>query len=645
MRLVAARLCAACVLAFCAAEGALANPPVEAFGNLPQFTDWKLSPDAKHLAVIQPQNGKPIALIYTVGAPAGTKPVAYGSPDGVVRTIRWVNNDKLCMELTKTMHVLNVEAWQEIGAYVCIDADGQHQISMGGDLIGVDMADPAHAYSVVSMQTDQSNSTGRLTSSDKQALGLYQVGTVNPTAYAVDPGTDLTVGWVVDEHGKPIARVDQNAALGDDVYTQTGGQWTKIASFSYSQGEHDAIVEGEMFDGPSLAIRRSGATDKLERMDLSGHTKETLFNDPTYDIEHVLTDEWTNRVIGVSYVADKREFRYFDPSREALQKGLEQAFAGNSVSIESMDAAGDKAVVAVDGPKQPTAYLFYDRTTKNASVIANAYPSLTPNDLGNVTPYPYKARDGLDIHAYLTLPPGVTAPKNMPLVVFPHGGPDGRDQVEFDWWAQFMANRGYLVFQPNFRGSIGYGTAFHEAGNGQWGKGMISDIGDGVKKLIADGIADPKRICIVGASYGGYAALAGATFTPDLYACAISFAGVTDVQQLFAYQLRWSNNDPTLRDDRERVFGAKLNDTGALAAISPAMHADQVRAPILLIHADKDVTVPIDQSREELAALEKAGKSVKLDMIDGDDHYLTLSSSRIELLKQTEAFLAQYLGH
>ena len=202
-----------------------------------------------------------------------------------------------------------------------------------------------------------------------------------------------------------------------------------------------------------------------------------------------------------------------------------------SVVAVSTDLTGDTVVVAVDGPKKPLTYYLLDRTTHNAQVIASSYPGLDAADLGEMKPYPYKARDGLDIHSYLTLPPG-SAGRNMPLVVMPHGGPDARDMLGFDWMGQFFASRGYAVFQPNYRGSSGYGHKFTEAGLHQWGLKMQDDITDGVKKLIADGIVDPRRVCIVGGSYGGYAALAGATFTPDLYACAVSFAGVSDLPKM-----------------------------------------------------------------------------------------------------------------
>jgi dipeptidyl aminopeptidase/acylaminoacyl peptidase len=287
-------------------------------------------------------------------------------------------------------------------------------------------------------------------------------------------------------------------------------------------------------------------------------------------------------------------------------------------------------------PQHPDTYWLYDTKTHQLKVLAGAYPTLQPTDLGAMKPYPYKARDGLDIHAYLTLPPGKAA-HNLPVVIFPHGGPEERDSIEFDWWAQFMASRGYAVLQPNFRGSAGYGWKFQSAGFTQWGRAMQDDVTDGVKKLIADGIADPKRICIVGASYGGYAALAGATFTPDLYACAVSVAGVSnliDLQNSVSGMAYWTTR-----------IGDVDKDADALKAESPTLHADQVRAPILLMHGEKDVTVPIDQSTQERDALKKAGKDVSFVSIDGDDHYLNLASTRIRVLTEIATFLDAHIGH
>jgi dipeptidyl aminopeptidase/acylaminoacyl peptidase len=260
-----------------------------------------------------------------------------------------------------------------------------------------------------------------------------------------------------------------------------------------------------------------------------------------------------------------------------------------------------------------------------------------------VQPYPYKARDGLDIPAYITLPPGKPLNK-LPLIVMPHGGPDARDRIGFDWMAQFFANRGYAVLQPNFRGSWGYGHKFTDAGQLQWGLKMEDDLTDGVKKLVADGMVDPKRVCIVGASYGGYAALAGATLTPDVYACAISFAGVSDLPKMLAQErARYGKDSQTVSFWTTRI-GSPFDDSEQLRATSPARHADQVRCPVLLLHGEGDTTVPIEQSEIMNDALKSAGKQVEFIRFPGEDHYMNLADTRIRFLKETEAFVKKNIG-
>jgi dipeptidyl aminopeptidase/acylaminoacyl peptidase len=272
-------------------------------------------------------------------------------------------------------------------------------------------------------------------------------------------------------------------------------------------------------------------------------------------------------------------------------------------------------------------------------IVEEAYDSLKPSDLGDVKPYPYKARDGRDIHAYLTLPPG-RDPHNLPTVIFPHGGPEARDSMDFDWWAQFMASRGYAVLQPNYRGSSGYGADFILAGDGEWAGKVQYDVQDGVKKLIAGGIADPKRICIVGASYGGYMALAGATFSPDLYACAVSFAGLSDLNRMLYTGTSFESEAVSVW---KRRIGADV-DSSKLDSASPANFAANVKIPILLLHSDKDTTVPIEQSQIEEDALKHAGKQVEFVTLEGDDHQLEYSATRIKLLKEVERFLAAHIG-
>jgi len=364
-----------------------------------------------------------------------------------------------------------------------------------------------------------------------------------------------------------------------------------------------------------------------------------LFENPAYDMQGAIPDERTGRIIGATYADDLTRAVYFDPGRQQIQSTLEKAFPGQSVLVISKDDAGTEYLVGTEGPKNPPVLSLYTATNHQVNVVEEAYDSLKPSDLGDVKPYPYKARDGRDIHAYLTLPPG-RDPHNLPTVIFPHGGPEARDSMDFDWWAQFMASRGYAVLQPNYRGSSGYGADFILAGDGEWAGKVQYDVQDGVKKLIADGIADPKRICIVGASYGGYMALAGATFSPDLYACAVSFAGLSDLNRMLYTGTSFESEAVSVW---KRRIGADV-DSSKLDSASPANFAANVKIPILLLHSDKDTTVPIEQSQIEEDALKHAGKQVEFVTLEGDDHQLEYSATRIKLLKEVERFLAAHIG-
>ena len=245
------------------------------------------------------------------------------------------------------------------------------------------------------------------------------------------------------------------------------------------------------------------------------------------------------------------------------------------------------------------------------------------------------------VPAYLTLPPRREA-RNLPLIVLVHGGPASRDTLNFDYWAAFLASRGYAVFQPNFRGSDGYGAAWERAGWRQWGGLMQTDVEDGIGPLARAGIIDASRVCIVGASYGGYAALAGVTLTPDLYRCAASFAGLSDLPEFLRQRAAQTGAESITADYWRLSIGDRAEDREALRGVSPAYLAERVRAPILLIHGTDDSIVPIDQSRRMLRALNQAGKNVRFVELRGDDHHLSDAETRIQMLRELEAFLTQH---
>lgn len=269
---------------------------------------------------------------------------------------------------------------------------------------------------------------------------------------------------------------------------------------------------------------------------------------------------------------------------------------------------------------------------------ATAYPAIGPKRVGEVRFFWYAAADGMQIPAFLTLPTGREA-EGLPLVVMPHGGPASRDEPGFDWWAQALAAEGYAVLQPQFRGSTGFGDAHLKAGYDQWGEKMQTDLSDGVRRLAADGVIDPTRVCVVGASYGGYAALAGATLDRGVYRCAVSVSGVSDLKRFLGWSRKMNGSDSVAVRFWKRFMGAKRLGDASLAQLSPALLADRVEAPVLLIHGKDDTVVPFEQSKFMADALKKAGKPHALVELAGEDHWLSGEETRTAMLRETIGFL------
>lgn len=363
--------------------------------------------------------------------------------------------------------------------------------------------------------------------------------------------------------------------------------------------------------------------------------RELVLADSNYDVKGSLVYSPVNgEIIGVSALADGGT-HFFDKTMQELQAKIDKAIPNHRNYIYSMTGDLNRFLVFSSSSTDSGTYYLGQTKPVKLDAVAYSYKKLLPELMSNTQTIQYKARDGLMIEAFLTLPKN-GAKKNLPTLVFPHGGPMARDGESFDYWTQFFVNKGYAVLQMNFRGSDGQGIALRNAGLKNWGKEMQDDIEDGARKLIADGIADPNAIAIVGSSYGGYAALMGVVKTPDFYRCAISVNGVSNVYDLVkdsrAFWLSYNAVDEQIG-----------NDNATLKSISPVNFADKIKAPVLLVHGTDDRQVEIKHSYQMRDALQKAKKDVTFVELPSEDHFLLNEKNRIDTFRAMDTFLDKCL--
>jgi dipeptidyl aminopeptidase/acylaminoacyl peptidase len=397
------------------------------------------------------------------------------------------------------------------------------------------------------------------------------------------------------------------------------------------------------FDNKYLYVASNIDRDKkaIYRYDIeNGKHLDLIYERPGVDVSRLLWSKKRKVITGVSFVTDKRRYHFFDKRRKALQDKLESKLPGYEVAVADMSKDETKVVVRTKSDRFRGAFFYYDRISGDCKKLADVSPWLNEEELAEMKPISYRSRDGLTIHGYLTLPNGVE-PRNLPVLMNPHGGPWVRDTWGYNPEVQFLANRGLAVLQINFRGSTGYGRTFWQAGFKEWGRKMQNDITDGIQWLIQQGIADPKRVGIYGASYGGYAVLAGLAFTPDLYACGVDYVGVSN---LFTFMETIPPYWEPLRQTVYEMIGDPVKDEAHLRASSPFFHADRIRAPLLVAQGANDPRVKKAESDQIVEALQKRGIEVTYMVKDNEGHGFQNEENRFDFYRAMEAFLSKHLG-
>lgn len=622
----------------------IAPPPIEAYGELPTLERMAISPSGKLAMLTTSENKRVIIALDEELQPITAMEVG----DIKVRDLRWIGDGAIMVERSDTQDLGErfIARNAEFYNAMVIPVDGSAEVHT---VFADDKSVLNAVFGTYGLRKIGGKWIGYFAGAPMKMgqRGQYFYDGAAPALYAVDmasnkarrvtssPGENEYSSWLIDADGEVAATLVFNGLT--DGWRLANARGQEIASGSKPDGSATVVVFSA--DGSKAIYKVSpdyGDSEYFQvPLDGSG-PPERIYED--IEIAALYYDPDTNRMTGYRPEDDDGEAEpvFFDPGRQQTVGKVISSFRSANGSLRGYTGDFGRMLLRTAGNNDSGSWFLVDTKAGQASMIGRERPLIKPNQVGPISTITYKAQDGLEIEAVLTLPPGRPA-KNLPVIVLPHGGPRAHDAETFDWWAQAFASRGYAVLQPNFRGSTGYGDDFLKAGNGQWGRKMQTDLSDGLKYLAEQGTVDPGRACIMGASYGGYAALAGVTLQNGIYRCSVAVAGVADLKMSVDQDYRESGSKD-LRDYWLELMG----DRKDLDTYSPRQNAARADAPILLIHGRDDTVVPYRHSQVMADALKDAGKPYKLVQLREEDHWLSRSPSRKQMLEEAVAFVQEH---
>ncbi|MDR1056759.1 MAG: S9 family peptidase [Prevotellaceae bacterium] len=601
--------------------------PVEDFFKNPEKSSYQISPDGKYFSFKAPYQSRMNIFVQEIGKDSAVRLTS--ETERNVSGYFWANNNRILF-LKDTGGDENFQLYG-------VDIDGSN-------LKGLTVFPKVRTQIIDNLEDIENEVIIGLNKRNPQVFDPYRLNIVTGemSQLAENPGN--IQGWMTDHDGK------LRVALAMDIVDQIllyrekeNDEFKPILVTSFKESLSPMFFT---FDNKHLYASSNLGRDKsaLVKFDpATGKEMEVLYENSDYDIGNASYSRARKVLEAVSWTGHQYTGRhYFDNEYKAMREKLESKLSGYQVSIASATKDETRMIIRTYTDKSLGAYYYYDSNTDELKKIADISPWLNENEMNAINCVSYNTRDGLKIEAYLTLPKGYTmeTAKNLPVVVNVHGGPWARDTWGFNSEVQFLASRGYAVFQLNFRGSTGFGKKFWESSFKQWGLSMQDDITDGVNWLIEKGIADPKCVAIYGGSYGGYATLAGLTLTPDLYACGVDYVGVSN---LFTFMKTIPPYWKPMLDMLYEMVGDPVADSLQLAKTSPALNADKIKAPLFIAQGANDPRVNKAESDQMVEALKKRNIKVEYMVKDNEGHGFHNEENQFDFYHAMEKFLAEHL--
>jgi dipeptidyl aminopeptidase/acylaminoacyl peptidase len=648
-------------------------PPL-AFGTLDAIRNVTISPDGTKIAFFTFVGDVSRVLVVdsTTRAVIGQANLANEQSLQGIRfvsrpaSLLWLTNDRIGVNV-----LLDVKFGQSdyynIGRtckMLSMSIDGTQSVAMtpGPEAEGINFASTCTVYAsgsepgTVLMPADTPEKGGSAKGRATGSLDVWQVDVKTGRGRIAERGNAGTVLFAADSAGKIRMRVDVTREYGYQVHAKLTGSDEYQVVYTGRQQTFDAEGKNRQQslsflgfaaeDDKAYVVQRAGDLESIGLFNMrTGQVERTVASDPKFDVNSVVRARGVG-IVGAVVDRDVTDQVYFRDDWRQLQRVIRESFPGDDVQLVSNSSDLKKHILYLEGPDAPAGeYLLLDLTTSDAKSIGFPYPLVKPGMVVRSKWVTYTSRDGVQIPAYLTMPASAPNGKGLAAIVMPHGGPQARDNPGFDWWSQYYASLGYVVLQPQYRGSDGFGRAWAKAGEQQWGLRMQDDVSDGVTYLVNQGIADAKRVCILGWSYGGYSAGAGATLTPDLYRCAVAGAGVFDLAEMLRFTEgpagTWQRANSANSYWNSHI-GNLSRDRAKIDAASPALQVKNVKAPIQVIHGDYDYIVPIKQAEIFVNALKAAGKEHEYVVLKGESHNILFARTRVEMLQKSGDFLMKH---